>query len=405
MSNRSDAPTSAPAADAQPGAAEGHLDPPLLLPRSPSGAAAGEFVAVQRTVPYERRHGVDRRRSMEIEQRYRVAVLLPCRNEATTIGGVVEAFAEVLPTATIWVYDNNSSDDTLAVAKAARASVQEESKPGKGQVVRRMFSEIDADIYVISDGDATYDAEAAPLLIEQLVTNRLDMVVGRRRVLTSDDDPYPAGHRLGNAVLTGVVQYIFGQGSLDMLSGYRVLSRRYVKSFPITSRGFEIETEMTVHALDLGLPFSEVDTVYRERPPDSHSKLRTIPDGMKITWFILRLVSEFHPAALFGSLALVFGVSALVARFALYAPLISLLSAGGALALVVGLVVSTVMLLGIGPVLEAISRGRRDVKRMMYLSAGGPGPGPGPIVVTPPAAGRYEDHDPAGIHLRSKARR
>jgi hypothetical protein len=192
------------------------------------------------------------------------------------------------------------------------------------------------------------------------------------------------------------VQYIFGHGSLDMLSGYRALSRRYVKSFPASSRGFEIETEMTVHALDLGLPFCEVDTVYRERPPDSHSKLHTIPDGIKILKFIVRLVKDYRPGVFFGFLALLCTGLALLARFVLYAPLIALLSANGAHWVVNTLMIITVMVLGAGPILESVSRGRRDIKRMMYLAVAGPSPGP----VAGAAAARNEA--PAKLRFESK---
>jgi glycosyltransferase involved in cell wall biosynthesis len=359
-----------------------------LLPSQigPSGRAP---VSALRSVPFDRREGGDRRQSMEVEDKYRIAVLLPCRDEALTIGEVVADFARALPEATIWVYDNNSSDDTVAVALAAGASVQEETKPGKGQVLYRMFSEIDADIYVIADGDGTYDAQAAPLMIEELVSNRLDMVVGRRRELTSDLNTYPPGHRLGNAVLTGVVRHIFGQGSFDMLSGYRVLSRRYVKTFPASSRGFETETEMTVHALNLQLPFSEIDTIYRARPPGSHSKLRTVPDGIRILESVVRLVKDYRPAAFFGLIGFVFGLMTVLARFAVYASITSALSAAGARWAVVGLAVTTGLVLEAGIILDSVSRGRRDAERMMYLGVAGPGRGP----VAPAEARRTQSAD------------
>jgi glycosyltransferase involved in cell wall biosynthesis len=346
----------------------------LSLFHSRPGDPANRPILVQRTRLYERRTGTDRRDPVRVEERYRVAVLLPCRDEETTIGAVVRDFAQALPEAKIWVYDNNSTDGTVAAARAAGALVHEESKPGKGQVLRRMFSEIDADIYVIADGDGTYDAEVAPDLIDRLVANRLDMVVGRRRELPTAVEAYRPGHRLGNAVLTGTVQRVFGQGSLDMLSGYRVLSRRYVKSFPANSRGFETETEMTVHALDLGLPFTEMDTDYRERPPESHSKLRTIPDGLKIAKFILLLVKEYRPTVFFGVLGLLFGALAAIARFVLYSTITSVLSRGAATQLVSGLLVIMIVLFGAGLILDSISRGRRDVKRMTYLGIGGPIP-------------------------------
>jgi glycosyltransferase involved in cell wall biosynthesis len=361
--------------------ANGHTSPHRMDPEATLSLVHNDLTDAsdnrllgQRTRGYERRQGGDRRRAERLEERFRVAVLLPCRDEATTIGDVVRDFARALPEAKIWVYDNNSTDDTVRLAKEAGAQVHEETKPGKGQVLRRMFSEIDADIYVIADGDGTYDAEAAPRLIDELVTHRLDMVVGRRLELPTAVEAYRPGHRLGNALLTGVVQRVFGQGSLDMLSGYRVLSRRYVKSFPANSRRFETETEMTVHALDLGLPFSEIDTDYRERPPESHSKLRTIPDGLQILKFILMLVKEYRPTAFFGSLGLISGILALVARVGLYGTLTSLLSVGAAKGLVSALLIMMIVLFGAGLILDSVSRGRRDVKRMTYLGLAGPTP-------------------------------
>jgi glycosyltransferase involved in cell wall biosynthesis len=322
-------------------------------------------------LPYDRRSD-DRRRSMVVEKR-RVAVLLPCRNEETTIGDVVRQFRAELPDAQIWVYDNGSDDGTGEIAEAAGALVRYEAKAGKGNVVRKMFAQIDADIYVMADGDSTYDASAAQELINHLIENQLDMVVGRRREAEGSKATYRAGHRLGNAVLSGVVSYSFGSGSVDMLSGYRVLSRRYVKSFPAASRGFEIETEMTVHALDLDLPFDEVDTAYAERPPNSHSKLRTIPDGIKILVFIALLLKEHRPATFFGVLGGLTLVAAAITRLVLYQPIIR--ASSGALAdTVIGVLVGVAAILLLAAViLDSMSRSRREMKRLMYLRSDAPG--------------------------------
>jgi len=322
--------------------------------------------------PYDRRSEEDRRRSMIVEKR-RVAVLLPCRNEETTIGQVVRQFRDELPDAQIWVYDNGSDDRTGEVAEAAGALVRHEAKAGKGNVVRKMFAQIDADIYVVADGDATYDASAAQGLINHLIENQLDMVVGRRREAADSTAAYRAGHRMGNAMLSKTVAYAFGSGSLDMLSGYRVLSRRYVKSFPVASRGFEIETEMTVHALDLDLPFDEVDTAYVQRPSDSHSKLRTIPDGIKILVFITLLLKEHRPVPFFGVLAGLSVTAAALARLVFYQAMVRASSSALADTVVGILVGMTAILLLAGIILDSMSRSRREMKRLMYLRSDAPG--------------------------------
>ena len=206
---------------------------------------------------------------------YRVAVLVPCYNEAVTVAQVVRDFAAALPQATVFVYDNNSTDDTVSVARAAGAEVFRETRQGKGFVVRRMFTDIEADVYVLVDGDATYDAPSAPRMIARLIGDRCDMVVGTR--VDKAAHAYRAGHRTGNRLLTGFVANVFGHSFTDMLSGYRVFSRRFVKSFPLLSSGFEIETELTVHALELGLAVSEIETPYYARPEGSFSKLNTYP--------------------------------------------------------------------------------------------------------------------------------
>jgi hypothetical protein len=294
----------------------------------------------------------------------RVGVLLPCHNEATTIGNVVRAFRVALPDADVYVYDNASTDETAAVARDAGAIVRHSPALGKGNVVRRMFAEIDADVYVLADGDETYEVGAAPELIRVLRTQFLDMVVGRRIETADSAHVYPPGHRFGNRLLTGIVQRLFGATCEDMLSGYRVFSRRYVKSFPAFSRGFETETEMTVHALDLAMPFTEVPTEYRVRPTESTSKLRTIPDGLRIARFILRLWKEYEPLRFFGSLALLSGVLAAVT--ALLGPRVLTPTVAGQLAIAwcgLGIVLATA-----GVILDTVSRSRREIKRIMYLA-------------------------------------
>ncbi len=211
---------------------------------------------------------------------YRIAVLLPCHNEEAAIADTVGVFRAALPGATIYVYDNNSTDRTMEIAQAAGAVVRTERHQGKGYVVRRMFADVDADIYVLADGDATYDAPSAPAMIARLIEEKLDMVVGAR--VHREEAAYRRGHQTGNRLLTGFVTNIFGQSFSDMLSGYRVFSRRFVKSFPVLSGGFEIETELTIHALELELPVAEVNTPYFARPKGSASKLNTWRDGFRI---------------------------------------------------------------------------------------------------------------------------
>jgi len=223
----------------------------------------------------------------------KIAILIPCYNESSTIKDIVLSFRKVLPEAEVYVYDNNSTDDTAGIAEKAGAVVRKETNQGKGNVVRRMFGDIDADIYILTDGDGTYDASAAPILVERLITNKLDFVNGARQAAT--EDSYRPGHRIGNRLLTGLVQLIFGSQLQDILSGYKVMSRRFVKSFPGMSSGFEIETELAVHALELRIPCAELLTYYRERSAGSKSKLRTYHDGMRILLLILRLIKDERP--------------------------------------------------------------------------------------------------------------
>src|SRR5689334_9379171 len=222
-----------------------------------------------------------------IQSNLRIAVLLPCYNEEAAVAQTVAGFRAALPGAAIYVYDNNSKDRTREVAADAGAIVRSERMQGKGHVVRRMFADIEADIYVMSDGDATYDAAAAPELVQRLVGEQLDMVVGARK--SEVETAYRRGHRLGNRLLTGMLAWLFGRTFSDVLSGYRVFSRRFAKSFPALSRGFETETEISVHALELAMPVGEVITSYGARPEGSHSKLSTYRDGWRILQTIMHL--------------------------------------------------------------------------------------------------------------------
>ncbi|MFN3448087.1 MAG: glycosyltransferase family 2 protein [Roseococcus sp.] len=300
----------------------------------------------------------------------RIAVLVPCRNEALTIRAVVEGFRAALPEAAIYVYDNNSTDGTAEAARAAGAVVRFESQPGKGSVVRRMFADIEADWYIMVDGDATYDASAAPRLLAHAQSGPFDMVNVAR--VQAGAKAYRAGHRFGNRVLTGLVGAIFGSRTTDMLSGYKVFSRRFVKSFPAMSQGFEIETELMIHALELRLPVSEISAPYGERPEGSTSKLATWRDGFLILTLIGILVQRERPLEFFGAvsalfflLSLAFGVpvvteflaTGLVPRF----PTAILASA---------LMIASFLSLSVGLILNAVTHSRREMKRLAYLAAG-----------------------------------
>jgi len=295
-----------------------------------------------------------------------IAVLIPCYNEAVAIAEVVRSFRTALPTARVYVYDNNSQDDTARVAREAGAIVRREPLQGKGHVVRRMFSDIEADLYVMADGDATYDAAAAPSMISRLIETQSDMVVGAR--ITEEKAAYRQGHRFGNAVLTGLVAKLFGDRFTDMLSGYRVFTRRFAKSYPALASGFETETELTVHALELDMITAEVQTTYAARPEGSASKLNTIRDGFRILATIGRLMRDERPLLFFGAIsaftlgcATVLGVpvildyinTGLVARF----PTAFLCGSLGVLAAIA--MVS-------GVILETVALGRREMKRLAY---------------------------------------
>jgi glycosyltransferase involved in cell wall biosynthesis len=303
----------------------------------------------------------------------RVAVLLPCYNEAAAIGQTVAAFRAALPDAAIYVYDNNSSDGTAAVAAAAGATVRIERMQGKGHVVRRMFADIDADIYVLADGDATYDAGAAPAMIARLADERLDMVVGARQ--SEVQAAYRRGHRLGNRLLTGCVAWIFGRSFSDILSGYRVFSRRFVKSFPVLAQGFEIETDITVHALELRLPVAEVMTAYAARPEGSASKLSTWRDGWRILTMILNLARTEKPVTFFGLFAALFLATALGLSVDLVATYLDtgLVPRLPTAVLAMGLTLVALLALVCGLILDTVTRGRREIKRLAYLAQPAPG--------------------------------
>jgi hypothetical protein len=305
----------------------------------------------------------------------RVAVLIPCLNEAKTVGQVVADFRAALPDAQIYVFDNGSSDGTAEVARDAGAVVRREPRAGKGHVVQRMFADVDADVYVLVDGDATYQASAAPRMLEMLREAQLDMVVGCRQ--SEAEAAYRAGHRFGNAMLTGFLARVFGAGFSDLLSGYRVLSRRYVKTFPCLSSGFEIETEMAVHALTLGLPCGEVATQYGARPEGSASKLRTWSDGFRILRTMMNLLRQEKPAQFFG----IAGSMIALLATALALPLVRTYLATGLVPrfptaiLCTGLMVIALLTFCCGLILDSVARSRMEARRLAYLRWDAPKPG------------------------------
>ena len=298
----------------------------------------------------------------------KIAVLIPCYNEAITIAKVVTDFRAALPEAAIYVYDNNSSDGTAQLAAQAGAIVRREARQGKGNVVRRMFSDIEADIYVMVDGDATYDPSAAPRLIAELQAGPYDMVNGARVAICTT--AYRAGHAFGNKLLTGLVRYIFGAATTDMLSGYKAFSRRYVRSFPAMSSGFEIETELIVHALELRMAVSEIPTPYGERPEGSHSKLRTFHDAIRILRLVGILVKEERPMLFFSLAAALF----VLTGFILGTPVVLEFFRTGLVPrlptaiLATGLVLSGILCLACGFILDTVTHGRREMKRLFYLT-------------------------------------
>jgi glycosyltransferase involved in cell wall biosynthesis len=302
----------------------------------------------------------------------RVAVVIPCYNEAPTIGAVITDFRRALPGATVYVYDNNSTDETQRLAATAGAIVRSEPLQGKGNVVRRMFADVEADAYVLVDGDGTYDAASATHMVERLLGESLDLVNGARVATTGS--AYRLGHAFGNKLLTRAVAVIFGNRVRDMLSGYRVLSRRFVKSFPALAAGFETETELTVHALELRLPIAEVDTPYRERPAGSTSKLRTFRDGFRILRTIVLLVKEERPLGFFASVAAALVLTALVLAWPLLTNYLEtgLVPRFPTAILATGLIILAFMSVVAGLVLDTVTLARRELKRLHYLALRGP---------------------------------
>ncbi len=306
-------------------------------------------------------------------QRKKIAVLIPCFNEGRSIAKVVQDFQAALPTATIFVFDNNSTDNTADAACRAGAQVLRETRQGKGFVVRRMFADVDADVYVLVDGDATYHAASAPAMIERLVSDRLDMVVGRRR--DAQAAAYPAGHRSGNRLFSSFVAFVFGAAFNDILSGYRVLSRRFVKSFPLMSRGFEIETELTIHALELELPVAEIETPYYARQKDSISKLSTWKDGLRILRTMMGLFRAERPLVFFSAIVAVLAAASIASAVPL---MVTYLETGlvprlPTAILCTGLMLVAFLCVASGLVLDTVTRGRREMKLLAYLTHNAPG--------------------------------
>jgi glycosyltransferase involved in cell wall biosynthesis len=309
------------------------------------------------------------------QQHLRIAILLPCYNEEAAIAQTVAGFRAALPGASIYVYDNNSKDRTREVAAAAGAIVRSERMQGKGNVVRRMFADVDADIYVMADGDATYDAGAAPELVRRLVDEQLDMVVGARK--SEVEEAYRRGHRLGNRLFTSILASLFGRSFTDIFSGYRVFSRRFVKSFPALSSGFETETEISVHALELDMPVGEVVTAYGARPEGSHSKLSTYRDGWRIMRTILHLFRIERPVLFYGGLGALLAIVAII----LAVPLAITYARTGLVPrfptaiLVTGLMIVAFLSFAVGLILDTVVRGRHEVRRLAYLALPAPGDG------------------------------
>ena len=297
----------------------------------------------------------------------RIAVLVPCCNEAATVAAVVSGFRMALPAAEVYVYDNNSSDGTADRAREAGATVRPEGRQGKGHVVRRMLADLDADIYVMVDGDDTYDPASSPAMIGKMLSEKLDLVNGRR--IETHADSYRFGHRWGNQFLSGLVSRLFDSRFDDVLSGYKVFSRRFAKSFPVLSTGFEIETEIAVHALSLGVPTAEMDTPYRSRQAGSASKLSTFRDGIRILRTIVILYKEEKPLAFFAGVATV--LAAVSVGLALPV-IIEFMNTGlvprqPTALLATGVMLSALLSFACGVILESVKRGQREIKRLFYL--------------------------------------
>jgi glycosyltransferase involved in cell wall biosynthesis len=298
----------------------------------------------------------------------RIAVILPCYNEEAAIAQTVAGFLAALPTATVYVYDNNSRDRTIELARSAGAVVRSERQQGKGHVVRRMFADVDADVYVMADGDLTYDPKAAPDMVRMLVEEQFDMVVGTRQHEVAQ--AYRGGHVIGNRLFTGLLARLFGRSFTDIFSGYRAFSRRFVKSFPVLSEGFEIETEISVHALELRMPVGELVTTYGARPEGSASKLSTYRDGWRILKTIATLYRVERPVLFYGGLAALLTVAAIIIAIPL---LLTYLETGlvprfPTAILVTGMVIVAVLSFFAGLILDTVTRGRREMRRLAYLA-------------------------------------
>ena len=310
---------------------------------------------------------------MTAQSQPRIAVLLPCFNEEATIAATVEGFRAALPSAQVYVYDNNSRDRTREIATAGGALVRSERQQGKGHVVRRMFADVDADVYVMADGDLTYDPKSDQAMVDLLLDEQLDMVVGTRK--HQEKEAYGGGHVLGNKLFTGILAGLFGRSFSDIFSGYRVFSRRFVKSFPVLSSGFEIETEISVHALELRMPVGEVETAYASRPEGSESKLSTFGDGWRILKTIAVLYRVERPVLFFGSI----GTLLLIAALILSIPLVltyldtGLVPRVPTAILVTGMTIVAVLCFFAGLILDTVTRGRREVRRLAYLALPAPG--------------------------------
>jgi glycosyltransferase involved in cell wall biosynthesis len=310
--------------------------------------------------------------NLNLPENISIAVLVPCYNEEAAIGSVVHDFQKSLPTATIYVYDNNSTDKTIEVAREAGAVVHTEMLQGKGNVVRRMFADIEADVFVMIDGDNTYDASIAPMMVKKLLDENLDLLNGKR--VHEDAEAYRPGHQFGNTLLTNLVATIFGKRFEDMLSGYKIFSRRFAKSFPSLSGGFEIETELTVHALELRMPVAEIETRYGARPEGSESKLSTFVDGYKILKMIGILIKEERPLQFFSILFGLFSLLAIVLSIPLIATYIEtgLVPRLPTAILAMGMMLLGFLCLACGLILDTVTRGRQELKRLQYPSVNRP---------------------------------
>jgi glycosyltransferase involved in cell wall biosynthesis len=302
----------------------------------------------------------------------RIAVLLPCFNEEATIAETVRGFRKAVRGARVYVYDNNSTDRTAEAARKAGAIVRSETQQGKGNVVRRMFADVDADVYVIADGDLTYDPDAAPKMIALLLGEQLDMVVGTRK--HKEKEAYRGGHVLGNRIFTGLLASLFGRSFNDIFSGYRVFSRRFVKSFPVISAGFEIETEISVHALELRMPVGEIETRYLARPEGSQSKLSTFGDGWRILRTIGTLYRVERPALFYGTIGGLLMVAALILSVPLVITYLDthLVPRVPTAILVTGMTIVAVLCFFAGLILDTVTRGRREMRRLAYLALDAP---------------------------------